>query len=173
MRCWQSKPPVPVCHSNQTSLPDLSVSRWNRLVQAIPIPLEPECCIPACLWVNGGCVCSGLSRCSGLYIRRPRAPVGEFKLWLFRPVPLQWILHPTSQQLEAGSDLHLQAEARGAAPLHYQWLHEGHPLPGWQLPSITLNSATSHDGGSYACQVEDGNGQVSTSQTALIGISER
>lgn len=86
---------------------------------------------------------------------------------------LEWVVQPQPQDLTAGADLHLEAVAVGQAPLHYQWLLEGRPLHGWELNDITIPAVTPADQGHYACQVEDGRGQQSISQSALIRISER
>ena len=97
----------------------------------------------------------------------------QMKLWSCRPPKLEWKLHPRSQQLETGADLQLEAEATGAAPLHYQWLQNGQHLPGWEMPSITITGVTTLDGGEYTCQVEDGNGQKSVSKPAAVHVFER
>lgn len=86
---------------------------------------------------------------------------------------LEWVMQPQPQDLTAGADLHLEAMATGQAPLHYQWLLNGRRLHGWELNTITIPEVTPADQGHYACQVEDGRGQHSISQSALIRISER
>lgn len=86
---------------------------------------------------------------------------------------LEWVVQPQPQDLTAGADLHLEAIATGQAPLHYQWLLGRRPLHGWELNTITIPAVTPADQGQYACQVEDGRGQQSISQAALIRISER
>jgi len=71
------------------------------------------------------------------------------------PAPPEIVVHPRSQIVAAGSNVTFTVVASGAAPLSYQWRHDGTNIGGATQSAYTLASAQVSDAGTYSwwCQM--------------------
>lgn len=77
---------------------------------------------------------------------------------------------PAAATVLAGAAVTFSVTATGGAPLAYQWLRDGAPIPGAIGPSYTLASPTLADNGAaFAVRVSNAAGAV-TSNTALLTV---
>ena len=67
--------------------------------------------------------------------------------------PPLFIVHPQSQFLFNGAKVVFKSLAIGAPPLHYQWHHDGAPIPGANSATLTLVNAQQPDIGDYYATV--------------------
>jgi uncharacterized delta-60 repeat protein len=74
--------------------------------------------------------------------------------------------------LNYGDALQLLVEARGAAPLTYQWRRNGTPIPGAKLSGFTVRSVAPADAGSYDVILGNGLG-TATSVVVRVTIAVR
>jgi hypothetical protein len=78
---------------------------------------------------------------------------------------------PPNQILLAGESTDLSVTAAGAAPLGYQWLKNGTPVPGANGPVLHIAGAGTSDAGNYTVIVTNGFGSASTRAAALAVIT--
>ncbi|HAM72846.1 MAG TPA: hypothetical protein DCM86_14485 [Verrucomicrobiales bacterium] len=64
-----------------------------------------------------------------------------------------FVLQPVSRRTFIGSPATFAAKADGLPPLHYQWLHDGAPIPGATQPSFEITATTPFDRGRYTVVV--------------------
>ncbi len=76
---------------------------------------------------------------------------------------------PTSLTVTDGQDATFDVGASGTAPLSYQWLRNGQPIPGATQSSLVLKQVTRADSGSYSAQVSNSAGSV-VSAAALLEV---
>lgn len=82
-------------------------------------------------------------------------------------------LQPVSQAVNEGSRVLFHLEAEGAAPLAYQWYHNGAALDGATQADLILSSAGAADAGIYAARVSNAHGSVTSSSALLtLGIAD-
>ncbi len=65
---------------------------------------------------------------------------------------------PSSLTVTVGQSATFTVNATGAGPLTYQWKKNGTPIAGANSATLTLEHVTLGDGGSFACDVCDGDG---------------
>lgn len=70
-----------------------------------------------------------------------------------RSVPPRFLQHPADASLGNGQSLQLAVEAAGDAPLLFQWLRDGAPLPGECHPVLEAAAIAPGDAGIYSCRV--------------------
>jgi len=69
---------------------------------------------------------------------------------------------PEDQDLSAGQSLNLRPVITGTGPFSYQWFLNGDPIPGETRPSLTNDSVSLDEGGTYLLQVTNAVGTVPT-----------
>jgi WD40 repeat protein len=77
---------------------------------------------------------------------------------------------PASQTVTAGTNVTLEVEADGLAPLHYEWRVHGDAVPGATDATLTLTNIQVRDAGDYEVVITNVWGSV-TSQTATVQVS--
>ncbi|HEY1082514.1 MAG TPA: MBG domain-containing protein, partial [Prosthecobacter sp.] len=82
-----------------------------------------------------------------------------------------FVLHPSTQSVQAGANVVLTASASGPAPLSYQWFKNDQVIPGAEGASLTLSSAQLADSGSYRVVAANINGGVS-SNTGVLTVAK-
>jgi hypothetical protein len=80
------------------------------------------------------------------------------------------ISQPSGQTISPGDSLNLSVQATGAAPLQYQWYHEGDPVAGGTSAALQVASAQASDSGSYYVRVSNQAGTV-TSASVTVAVS--
>lgn len=75
----------------------------------------------------------------------------------------------TNVTLREGDRLNLHAEARGSIPMSYQWLCNGHPLPGRTSFALTLDRVGLAASGEYAVVISNAVGVV-TNVVAQVSV---
>jgi hypothetical protein len=88
---------------------------------------------------------------------------------LSAPPPIR--TQPSSQTVNAGSDVVLAVAASGSAPLGYQWYFNGSPISGGTGPTLFLPDVQAANGGVYSVTVTDSFGAATTSDNATLSIS--
>jgi hypothetical protein len=78
--------------------------------------------------------------------------------------------HPQNRSVFAGESVTLNVSATGSAPLTYQWLKGGNPVPGATGSSLTLTNVQVSDSGTYSVVVSNAYG-VATSQPGTVTVS--
>lgn len=78
---------------------------------------------------------------------------------------------PTNQTVMTNDTAVFTVEATGAAPLAYQWWHNGQPVEVTIGPALTLANVTAADAGSYYVVVLNHDGSA-TSQIATLTIAD-
>lgn len=86
-----------------------------------------------------------------------------------RPEPPRLLVQPQSLTLQAGRGITLTVSATGSPPPAYQWRKDGIPIPGANLPELTLNFMTPALQGGYDCVVTNTQGTV-TSALATLAV---
>jgi hypothetical protein len=81
------------------------------------------------------------------------------------------VTQPRSLSLLAGSNATFSVTAEGSLPMGYQWLRNRSPIPGRNLPSLTLTNVSSTLAGDYQAAVTNAYGAV-TSAVARLTIRE-
>lgn len=74
---------------------------------------------------------------------------------------------PASQSVTAGATVSFSVAATGTAPLGYQWQFNGNNISGATSATLTLNSVTSADAGSYRAVISNSAGSVISSPASL------
>lgn len=83
--------------------------------------------------------------------------------------PVMIITQPVGGMFTAGATVTLEVEARGAAPLTYQWKRDGLELPEMTGPTLRLHNLQSSDAGDYRVVVTNPAGSV-TSALAVVAV---
>ena len=79
---------------------------------------------------------------------------------------------PQSQSVVQGNSATLGVVATGQAPLFYQWLLNKKPLPGAEGASLTITDAGAVDAGTYAVQVSNEIGMLTSSSAKLTVVPQ-
>ncbi|MCX6923661.1 MAG: immunoglobulin domain-containing protein [Verrucomicrobia bacterium] len=79
---------------------------------------------------------------------------------------------PLSQTKPAGGGAPLSAVATGgAAPLTYQWFHDGNEVPGATTGTLQLANISGTDAGVYSARATDANGAIAFSADASLVVA--
>lgn len=78
---------------------------------------------------------------------------------------------PENQVLQEGDDAVFSVTATGTAPLHYQWLYEGAPIPNANSSTYTRASVLPAYAGNYSVLITNIAGRV-TSTNALLTVAQ-
>jgi hypothetical protein len=81
------------------------------------------------------------------------------------------VTQPKSQTVKAGDDATFTLEAVGAAPLSYQWRHNGASIPDATTPTLTLTNTSAADAGEYQVNVGNSLGRA-ISAIATLTVQE-
>lgn len=76
-------------------------------------------------------------------------------------------MQPTNQSTYPGGNVSFKVVAEGTAPLTYQWLFNGAPIPGATTPTLSLRAVRPEQAGQYAVVVQNPVGNVSSSSLSL------
>ncbi|RYD71416.1 MAG: hypothetical protein EOP84_24920, partial [Verrucomicrobiaceae bacterium] len=76
--------------------------------------------------------------------------------------------HPTGRTVNAGTNVSFSVSVTGSAPLSFQWLFEGSPIPGATSSTLNITGITPAHDGRYACQVGNSAGTVVSNSAQLI-----
>ena len=68
----------------------------------------------------------------------------------------------------AGDTVDFEVTAEGTPPLAYQWTKDGAVLPGKTSRTLTLSNVTAADSGTYAVEVSNANGKVTSSVELVV-----
>ena len=79
--------------------------------------------------------------------------------------------HPTGLSVTLSQSASFTVVASGSAPLAYQWSRDGTDLPGAIGATLTINSATSTDEGSYRVRVSNAAGEVLSNPAQLTVVA--
>ena len=80
---------------------------------------------------------------------------------------------PSSRSVSERDGVSFSVEAVGAAPLYYQWLHNGSPILGATQNLYAIQSASTGDAGFYSVQVWNSYGSTSSSNATLtLGLAD-
>jgi hypothetical protein len=85
------------------------------------------------------------------------------------PDPPVIVVPPRGLKVRAGASAELEVLASGGAPLGYQWLREGLPVPGATNRILTLAPVQTADAGNYRVRVSNPVGSA-TSPAALLEV---
>ena len=86
------------------------------------------------------------------------------------PVAPAITTQPVSVVVVPRSTTTLAVSASGSAPLAYQWLQNGSPVPGANGPTLTLDSLGAISNGSYTVTVSNATGTVTSAPAQLLVI---
>ncbi|HXG48061.1 MAG TPA: immunoglobulin domain-containing protein, partial [Methylomirabilota bacterium] len=79
------------------------------------------------------------------------------------------LTQPEGRTVTAGDVVRFTVEARGRAPLHYQWFVNGlNPLGGANQPTLVLSNVSRADEGSYSVEVTNTVGRVVSDGAVLV-----
>ena len=81
-------------------------------------------------------------------------------------------LEPQSVTANPGQSVRFEAAATGIPPLSFQWRVNGFNIPGARSTEFSINSVQTADAGEYSVVVTDGTGASTTSQTAVLTVSD-
>ena len=85
-------------------------------------------------------------------------------------VPVTIVSQPSAQTVTAGQSAVFTVTARGRAPLHYQWKHDG-IVVGADSSTLTISNAQPSDAGSYTATVSNDLGSATSTVAALTVTS--
>ncbi len=74
---------------------------------------------------------------------------------------------PQGQSIDLGSSATFSVSATGAAPLRYQWVRNGNPIPGATTSTLVLTTVKSTDAGNYGVVVANSIGAVRSDKANL------
>ncbi len=77
-------------------------------------------------------------------------------------------LHPNARLLAPGDSTTLDVTATGTAPLAYQWSRNGTPVTDATAATLTLNTVTAAQAGSYTVTVTNAHGSVTSRAAAVV-----
>jgi hypothetical protein len=83
------------------------------------------------------------------------------------------VLPPAAAAAAPGQPVSFSVVAAGTAPLAYQWMHNGRPLPGATGERLTVPSFQATNAGSYAVVVTNAVGAVTSAPAALVVATSR
>ncbi len=83
-------------------------------------------------------------------------------------IPPDITTQPQSQTVLAGADVTFAVTATGSAPLIYQWLFNGFPLPGETAPALRLSNVASAQAGAYSVNISNAGGSVASQTVKLV-----
>src|SRR5262249_28430416 len=86
------------------------------------------------------------------------------------PVPPTIYLQPSNQVAGVGANVNFQVGASGSGPLAYQWTMIGTNIVGATNPSLTLANVQLADSGSYAVQVTNAYGSITSTDAVLTVV---
>jgi hypothetical protein len=81
-----------------------------------------------------------------------------------------FITQPESQSAVIGSSANFTAAAAGSIPLSYQWLFNGVSIPGATTNTLTLNSVSNANAGTYSIVVTNVAGSATSTNAALTVV---
>ena len=88
------------------------------------------------------------------------------------PSVLRWVNQPASRIVPAGTNLVLSAQAVGARPIAYQWLHDGMPIQGAISETLNLDNVQGNQAGVYSLEARNAFGEI-ISKPAKLDIITR
>lgn len=74
---------------------------------------------------------------------------------------------PVSQTVTVGANVTFSVVATGTAPLSYQWRKDGNPISGATSATLTLNSVSTSDAGTYTVVVSNTAGSATSNPATL------
>jgi len=83
-------------------------------------------------------------------------------------VPVSITQQPSNYSIYTGNSVTLSVEVTGDGPLSYQWFLNDAPIEAGTNQSLTINSATDSDQGSYTVTIENSNSNITSSPASLI-----
>ena len=83
------------------------------------------------------------------------------------PIPPMILASSSNQRRLSGQTVVLRAVTEGAAPLQYQWLFDGAPLPGATSATLVLNNVQPAQAGSYTLVASNDLGLATSAPIAL------
>jgi pectate lyase len=89
----------------------------------------------------------------------------------FVQVPPSISTQPTSQTVNAGSNVSFNVAAGGTPPLSYQWQKDGVSVPGANADTLSLQGVQADAAGSYTVTVTNAVGSVTSSPAVLTVIT--
>ncbi|MCP5516166.1 MAG: VCBS repeat-containing protein [Verrucomicrobiales bacterium] len=84
------------------------------------------------------------------------------------PVPPIIEVEPVDLAILAGQDALFAVQATGTAPLSYQWLKDGEPIPGAQSTTLLIQDAQPSDEGGYSVVVTNAAGTTVSREATLV-----
>jgi len=87
----------------------------------------------------------------------------------YTPTPVSIVQHPVSQTIMVGTAYSLEVKVTGSVPITYQWRKDGQDVPGAIRSSLSFDSATVADSGTYQLLVNQGGTQL-TSTPAILTV---
>jgi len=81
--------------------------------------------------------------------------------------PVLITANPTNKVSYRGGNASFWVRAQGIEPLHYQWLHNGSPIPGANTAALSLEHLRQEQQGRYSVIVSNKAGQVESTSAAL------
>lgn len=86
--------------------------------------------------------------------------------------PFIIVVQPQSQTVNSGANVSfVVAVAGGTQPYSYVWRFNGTPIGGETNPTLDLTNVDSGDAGAYSCVITDANGQILTSNNAVLTVN--
>ncbi len=77
---------------------------------------------------------------------------------------------PASRKVFSGEDVVFMVRSLGAAPVNYQWLHDGNPLPAGTNAVLKLANVTAADAGGYNLTLSSPYGTYTTQPSAVLTV---
>lgn len=86
-------------------------------------------------------------------------------------LPVAFTRHPVAATAAIGDRVFFSAAVSGSAPISYQWLKDGVPIPGAQQSAFTIDEVGFTDGGRYVLQAGNPLGSVTSTSAVLTVLS--
>jgi hypothetical protein len=88
------------------------------------------------------------------------------------PTPPTIVTQPQSETVSQGANVTFSVTATGTAPLVYQWLKDGVPIPtGTNSPTLRLVNVTFSDAGAYSVVVSNSEGSAASAEAILTVVA--
>lgn len=89
----------------------------------------------------------------------------------FIQVPPSISTQPSTQTVNAGSNVSFNVAAGGTPPLSYQWHKDGSPVAGATSSTLNLSNVQAGDAGNYTVTVTNGAGSITSNPAVLTVIT--